>query len=86
MHTTVAHLLEEPLAALVSSSAKHSAMVLMLRNAASRAPVVSSQIACVREGSSLHTSEERVGGPGFQRMSESVGTRLPKKCQTCARK
>ncbi len=35
------HLLDEPLAALISSSARHSAMVLMLRNAASRAPVVS---------------------------------------------
>ena len=34
------HLLEEPLAALMSSSARHSAMVLMLRNEASRAPVV----------------------------------------------
>ena len=33
------------LAALMSSSAKHSAMVLMLRNADSRAPVQSSQIA-----------------------------------------
>merc|ERR1712121_500555 len=36
---------EEPLAALISSSAKHSAMVLMLRKAASRAPVQSSQMA-----------------------------------------
>ena len=43
---TPAHLFEEPLAALMSSSARHSAMVLMLRKAASRAPVVSSQIAC----------------------------------------
>ena len=34
------HLLDEPLAALMSSSARHSAMVLMLRNDASRAPVV----------------------------------------------
>jgi hypothetical protein len=33
------------LAALMSSSAKHSAMVLMLRNAASRAPVQSNQMA-----------------------------------------
>lgn len=33
------------LAALMSSSAKHSAMVLMLRKAASRAPVQSSQMA-----------------------------------------
>ncbi len=40
-----AHLLELPFAALMSSSAKHSAMVLTLRNAASRAPVVSSQMA-----------------------------------------
>jgi hypothetical protein len=34
------YLLEEPLAAFTSSSARHSAMVLMLRKAASRAPVV----------------------------------------------
>ena len=34
------HLFEEPLAALISSSAKHSAMVLMFLKAASRAPVV----------------------------------------------
>lgn len=33
------------LAALISSSAKHSAIVLMLRKAASRAPVHNSQIA-----------------------------------------
>lgn len=46
---TPAHLFEEPLAALMSSSARHSAMVLMLRKAASRAPVVSSQIACDSE-------------------------------------
>lgn len=32
-------------AALISSSAKHSAIVLILRNAASRAPVHNSQIA-----------------------------------------
>merc|ERR1712018_476094 len=37
--------LEEPLAALISSSARHSAMVLMLRKAASRAPVQRSQMA-----------------------------------------
>ena len=36
-----AHELEEPLAALMSSSARHSEMVLMLRKADSRAPVVS---------------------------------------------
>merc|ERR1712045_596201 len=41
----MAQLLEEPLAALISSSARHSAMVLMLRKAASRAPVHRSQIA-----------------------------------------
>ena len=34
------YLLEDPFAALMSSSARHSAMVLMLRKAASRAPVV----------------------------------------------
>ena len=34
------------LAALMSSSAKHSAIVLMFLKAASRAPVHSSQIAC----------------------------------------
>ena len=34
------NLFEEPLAALISSSAKHSAMVLMFLKAASRAPVV----------------------------------------------
>lgn len=33
------------LAALINSSAKHSAIDLMLRNAASRAPVQSNQIA-----------------------------------------
>merc|ERR1719445_2141279 len=38
-------LLLEPLAALISSSARHSAMVLMFLKAASRAPVHSSQIA-----------------------------------------
>ena len=37
----MAYELEEPLAALISSSARHSAMVLMLRKADSRAPVVS---------------------------------------------
>jgi hypothetical protein len=42
----MAYELLEPLAALISSSARHSAMVFTLRNAASRAPVVSSQIAC----------------------------------------
>lgn len=36
----VVYLLDEPLAALISSSAKHSAIVLMFLNAASRAPVV----------------------------------------------
>ena len=35
-----AHLLEEPLAALMSSSARHSAMVLMFLKEASRAPVL----------------------------------------------
>merc|ERR1719320_1250112 len=38
-------LLDEPLAALMSSSLRHSAMLLMLRKAASRAPVQRSQIA-----------------------------------------
>merc|ERR1719322_178129 len=38
-------LFEEPLAALMSSSLRHSAMLLMLRKAASRAPVQRSQIA-----------------------------------------
>jgi len=42
---TAAHLLLLPLAALISSSARHSAMVLMLRKADSRAPVVISQMA-----------------------------------------
>ena len=42
------HLLLLPLAALMSSSARHSAMVLMLRKADSRAPVVISQMACER--------------------------------------
>lgn len=41
----IAYELEEPLAALMSSSARHSAMVLMFLKAASRAPVHSSQIA-----------------------------------------
>lgn len=35
----IAYEFDEPLAALISSSAKHSPIVLMLRNAASRAPV-----------------------------------------------
>lgn len=34
------YLLDDPLAALISSSAKHSAIVLIFLNAASRAPVV----------------------------------------------
>lgn len=34
------HLLDEPLAALMSSSARHSAMVLMFLKEASRAPVL----------------------------------------------
>merc|ERR1719397_2044550 len=38
-------LLEEPLAALISSSLRHSAMLLMFLKAASRAPVHRSQIA-----------------------------------------
>ena len=37
----MAYELDDPLAALISSSARHSAMVLMLRKADSRAPVVS---------------------------------------------
>ena len=37
-----ADLLDDPLLALMSSSARHSAIVLMFLNAASRAPVVSS--------------------------------------------
>lgn len=37
------------LAALINSSAKHSAIDLMLRNAASRAPVQSNQIAYERK-------------------------------------
>lgn len=37
----MAYELEDPFAALISSSARHSAMVLMLRKADSRAPVVS---------------------------------------------
>merc|ERR1711903_49127 len=41
----MAYELDEPLAALMNSSARHSAMVLMLRKAASRAPVVRSQMA-----------------------------------------
>ena len=41
----IAYELLDPLAALISSSAKHSAIVLMLRNAASLAPVHKSQIA-----------------------------------------
>lgn len=39
------YLLEEPLAALMSSSARHSAMVLMFLKALSRAPVVKRYIA-----------------------------------------
>ena len=42
------HLLELPLAALMSSSAKHSAMDLMFLKEASRAPVHSSQMAWKR--------------------------------------
>ena len=34
------YLLDDPLAALISSSAKHSAIVFIFLNAASRAPVV----------------------------------------------
>jgi hypothetical protein len=34
------YLLDEPLAALINSSARHSAMVLMFLKALSRAPVV----------------------------------------------
>lgn len=60
-----AHLLEEPLAALISSSARHSATVLMLRKAASRAPVVSSQMACVCSRGmgqhKPHASQQSVG-------------------------
>lgn len=41
----IAYELEEPLAALINSSARHSAIVLMLRNAASLAPVHNNQIA-----------------------------------------
>lgn len=41
----IAYEFEEPLAALISSSARHSAIVFMLRNAASRAPVHNNQIA-----------------------------------------
>jgi len=37
---TSVYLLDDPLAALISSSAKHSAMVLMFLNEASRAPVL----------------------------------------------
>lgn len=39
------YLLEEPLAALINSSARHSAIVLMFLKAASRAPVVIKKIA-----------------------------------------
>lgn len=41
----IAYEFDEPLAALISSSAKHSPIVLMLRKAASLAPVHSNQIA-----------------------------------------
>lgn len=41
------------LAALINSSAKHSAIDLMLRNAASRAPVQSNQIAYERENTHM---------------------------------
>lgn len=41
----IAYELDEPLAALISSSAKHSAIVLILRKAASLAPVHNNQIA-----------------------------------------
>ncbi len=53
----MAYELEEPLAALMISSARHSAMVLMLRKAASRAPIVIKDKACrtvrKREGQEL---------------------------------
>merc|ERR1712018_3161 len=41
----IAKLFDEPLAAFISSSAKHSAMVLMFLNAAFLAPVHNNQIA-----------------------------------------
>ena len=42
----MAYELDDPFAALVSSSARHSAMDLMLRNDASLAPVVRRAMAC----------------------------------------
>ena len=41
----IAYEFELPLAALINSSARHSAMLLTLRNAASRAPMVNSAMA-----------------------------------------
>jgi hypothetical protein len=45
--------LDEPFAALINSSAKHSAIVFTLWNAASRAPVHSSQMAYEKNGTRL---------------------------------
>ena len=47
------------LAALMSSSARHSAIVLMFLNAASRAPVHNSQIAYNKTHSQVHGLADR---------------------------
>eukprot|EP00955_Chlamydomonas_euryale_P077989 363066-Chlamydomonas_euryale.AAC.4 len=68
------HLFDEPFAAFTSSSARHSAMVLMLRNEASRAPVVSSQIAWLtRRRGEMSTAWRRTTPAEPMRVASSRG-------------
>ncbi len=68
------HLLLEPLAAFMSSSARHSLMVLTLRKAASRAPVVSSQMAWLtRRSGEISTAWRRTTPAEPMRVASSRG-------------
>ena len=67
----IAYEFEEPFAALISSSAKHSAIVLMLRNAASLAPVQSNQIAWFTRRSGETSTAWRLTVPALPILVES---------------
>jgi len=69
--------LDDPLAALISSSARHSAHVFVLRKAASRAPVVSRKMAWLtRRSGEMSTAWRRTTPAEPMRVASSRGPAL----------
>merc|ERR1711966_339553 len=76
--------LDEPLAALMISSARHSAIVLMLRKAAAREPWVMSQMAWLtRRMGDTSTAWRRTTPPAPTRVESSRGDALMMASTSC---